>query len=299
MSLTVNPGRVILDESPEIYYRRELAMANYSGLKIIQRKSPAHFKHYIEQPEAEVETAAKRFGKALHCAILEPDVFVRTYCILPADAPDRPTAAMLNAIKRSGNSQARIDWWADWSAEHGHKQVLTATDYDRVQGMAESVRRHPMASAMLAGGKREVTLRWSETVTLEDGTEIEVPCKARIDLWDEELAFFADPKSCQDASPRGFANAVASYGYHMQHAHYGEGAKACGIDLNAFLFLAIESEAPYVCAAYPIDPAAEERGYQLRDAAMHTLARCLHYGTWPGYSDTLTPLSLPGWAFYD
>lgn len=299
MSITLNPGRVLLDEPAESYYRRELAMANYTGLKLISRKSPAHFKHWVEDPDADVVTPALAFGKALHCAILEPEVFARSYCILPADAPDRPTQAMLNAIKRSGSSQARIDWWSDWNAIHGAKTVLSAADYDRVQGMAESVRRHPMVGPALASAKREVTLRWSETVTLEDGTEVEVPCKARIDVWDDELMFFADPKSCESAHPHDFANAVAGYGYHIQHWHYGRGAEACGIPLKAFLFLAIESKAPYVCAAWPIDPAAEELGEKKRDAAMHTLARCLHTGQWPGYSDTLTPLSLPGWAFYD
>ncbi len=68
-----------------------------------------------------------------------------------------------------------------------------------------------------------------------------------------------------------------------------------------FVFLAIESEPPYVCEPYRIDAAAEERGYQLRDRAMQKQAQCIADGTWPGYSDgtTISSLTLPGWAFYD
>lgn len=291
-------GRLILNEAPERYYRRSLTVANNTGLKIIDERSPAHFKHWVEHPDADRETPALRFGKALHCAVLEPVVFDRTYCILPADAPDRPTQAMLNAKNPSASSLARMDWWAAWTAEHGDKTVLTASDYDRVLGMAESARRHPIAAGMLAGGKREVTLYWTEDVELPDGTVVAIECKARVDLWDEELAFFMDLKSTLDASAEGFGRSAVNYRYHVQHCHYGEGAKACGLDLRAFLFLAIESEPPYVCAPHTLPVALEEKGYELRDRSLRKQAACILSNTWPGYNDTgIITTAAPGWAF--
>lgn len=291
-------GRILLREPAEAYHARRLDEVNNSGMKVLDTRSPAHFRHWVEEPDAQRETPALRFGKALHSAVLEPDSFARIYCVLPWDAPDRPTRAMLEAKgKRSPNSEARIAWWSQWDADHPGSIVLAASDYDRIQRMAESARRHPIAAGMIEGGHREVTLRWSEPVELEDGTIVWLDCKARVDLWQPDLRFFMDLKSTDDASPEGFARSVTSYRYHVQHCHYVEGAKACGIDLRAFVFLAIESEAPYVCAPYVIDAAAEERGYQLRERAMRKQAECVRAGKWPGYSDTITELTLPGWAF--
>jgi hypothetical protein len=293
-------GVILFDEPAEAYHARALHVVNNSGMKVIDTRSPAHFRYWVEEPDAQRETPALRFGKALHSAILEPDLFARTYCVLPGDAPDRPTRAMLEAKgKRSPNSEARIAWWGQWDADHPGSIVLTASDYDRVQGMAASARRHPIASAMIDGGRREVTLRWAESVVLDDGAAVELECKARVDLWQDAMRFFMDLKSTADASPEGFARSVTDYRYHVQHAHYGEGAKACGIDLRAFLFLAIESEPPYVCEPYTVNAAAEERGYQLRERAMRKQAECVRSGRWPGYSDgkTISELTLPGWAF--
>lgn len=291
-------GIILLDEPAEVYHQRVLGVANCGGLKIIDQQSPAHYAHWIADPEAGIETPALRFGKALHCAVLEPDVFARTYCVLPQDAPQRPTDAMRNAKTPSESSVARVEWWDSWDAEHAGAIMLSAADYDRVQGMAASARRHPVTAAMLDGGQREVTMRWTEAVELPDGDVVDVPCKIRVDVWHKSLRYFMDLKSTADASPEGFSRSVASYRYHVQHCHYSEGAKACGIDLRAFLFLAIESVAPFVVAPYGIDAAAEERGYQLRERAMQRLAVCTRANLWPGYSDQVTELSIPGWAFY-
>jgi len=293
-------GRVILDEPAEHYHGRHLNEVNNSGMKVIDTRSPAHFAHWVADPEAGVETPALRFGKALHCAVLEPDRFDADYCVLPAGAPDRPTAAMLNAKNPGASSLARQAWWSDWEAVHGQQIILAAADYERIRGMAESAHRNPVTAGLITAGHREVTLRWEEVVELPDGRMVPMQCKARIDNWLPELAMFVDVKSTADASPDAFGKSVASYRYHVQHCHYGEGAKACDVPLDHFVFLAIESEPPYVCEPYRIDAAAEERGYQLRDRAMQKQAQCLADGRWPGYSDgiTIPSLSLPGWAFY-
>jgi len=285
------PGRLILDEPPEVYFTRRLDEASNSSMKVIDR-SAAHFKHWVETPDSDEETAALRFGKAFHCATLEPAVFDRTYSILPPDAPQRPTAAMLGAKKRSPESEERCAWWGEWNAENAGRVILSARDYDRARYMADSARAHPVAGAMIEGGRREVTMRWVDE-------ETGVKCKARVDLDNDEMQFQMDLKSCLDASPEGFARAVHSYRYHVQHFHYFDGARACGIKRNHFLFLAVESEAPYVCAPYHIDAHAEERGYELRKRALLRQAECLRTGEWPGYTNTIQELTLPTWAFYN
>lgn len=65
---------------------------------------------------------------------------------------------------------------------------------------------------------------------------------------------------------------------------------------EAFIFIAIEKEEPYLTAAYETAPADVDvaRG-QLRDV-LDRYAACKARGIWPGYSDTLERLELPAWA---
>lgn len=291
----------ILAEPAEVYHRRRINEVNNGGMKILGNQSGAHFAAWVADPEAGKETPALRFGKALHVAVLEPELFERVYCFLPADAPLRPTEAMLKAYAKgtSGDSSRdRVEWWRAWEHDNHGRIDLAAKDYDTIARMGESARRHPLIAPMLEGGEREVTLRWTEAVTLPDGDVVELECKTRLDLLQRALKLALDLKSTADASPIGFAKSITSFRYHVQHCHAGEGAKACGIELEHFAFVAIETEPPYVCAPYMIDAAAEERGYQLREQAMVKQAQCLRDGTWPGYSDDrITELTLPGWAY--
>lgn len=280
---------IFTDEPASVYHQRRLDEANASGLKLML-KSPAHFAHWVADPEADKDSAALDFGRAFHCATLEPDTFERAYCVLPADAPQRPTAAMLNAAKPSPSSLERQAWWKQWDADNAGRMILSESDYDRARFMADSVRAHPVARGLLVGGEREVTFRWVDE-------ETGVSCKARADLY-AGGEFLMDLKTCRDASHEGFARAVASYTYDLQAAHYVEGIRANGDGIKWFVFLAVESEPPYVCQPYLLDSNAEQRGYALRRRAITRQALCLKENRWPGYSDKLEQITLPAWAHY-
>lgn len=280
---------IFTDEPAESYYVRRLDEASASGLKQMLR-SPAHFRHWCASPGDDKESDALTFGKAFHCATLEPDVFVRQYIVVEAGAPRYPTAAQWNAKKRSPDSQAAVDYWTAWNANNAGRTRLSLADYDRARRMADSVRAHPMARGLLVGGDRETTFRWQDEQTGLD-------CKARADLY-ASGEFLMDLKTCRDASHEGFARAVASYAYDLQAAHYLDGIRSNGDSIKWFVFLACESEAPYVCQPYLLDAAAETRGVQLRDRAIRKQRECLDAGHWPGYSEQLSTLTLPAWAFF-
>lgn len=279
---------VFADEPAEVYHRRRLDEASASGLKQILR-SPAHFVEWAKG-ESDKDSPALRFGKAFHCAVLEPDVFERTYVVLPADAPQRPTAAMLKAKQPSPESIARVTWWSDWRAMNAGRVELSAEDFDRARRMADAVRAHPVAAGLIVGGDREVTMRWQDE-------ETGIWCKSRPDLR-AAGEFVMDLKSCRDASHEGFARAVAGYHYDLQAMHYLDGERVLSNGVRWFVFLACESEAPYVCQPYLLDAAAEQRGAALRRRALAKQAECLRTGRWPGYSDQLDTLTLPAWAHY-
>lgn len=282
-------GRIIADEAPDSYYVRRLDEANASGLKQMLR-SPAHFAEWVRNPDADKTSPALNFGKAFHMATLEPDVFDARYIVVPEDAPRYPTAAQWNAKTSSPDSMAAKDWWRAFNETHAGKERLATPDYDRARRMADSVRAHPVAAGLLVGGDREVTFRWQDE-------ETGLACKARADLY-LRGEYLMDLKSCRDASHEGFARAVASYHYDLQQAHYLNGIQSAGDTIRWMIFLAVESESPYVAQPYILDAAAEQRGWALRQKAIKRQAECLTTNQWPGYSTKLDELTLPAWAHY-
>lgn len=280
------------DEAAVSYYTPQLGVANYSGLKIIAASTLAHYRQAVLFPKDDGQASVeKQFGKALHCALLEPDRFAERYAILPADAPDRPTQAMRQAKKPSESSVARVAWWDAWEAENADRIVLSRSDYDRAQYMGDAGRADPVVGALLDGGQREVTLRWTDEDT-------GLPCKARADIWHEEIAICGDPKSVASAHPRAWERAILNFDYHLQHVHYSEGFKACGHPLKHFLFVLMEREPPYVVQTRQIDAQFEELGYRRWRRAMRLLAGAIQTNRWPAYGGGIQVTTPPAYAFY-
>lgn len=278
-------GQVIRGMPEAEYHQRRLDLATASGLKQMLR-SPAHFRHFVE--EGSSDNPAFAFGRAFHCAVLEPDRFDQAYRVLPSDAPRRPTPQQINAKQPSDDTKRAVAWWAAWNADD--RATLTREDYDRIRRMADSVRAHPVAAGLLVGGDREVVFRWQD-----EGTGLD--CQARADLY---LAgeYLMDVKTCSDASAEGFARAVASYKYGLQACHYLEGIRACGDAIRWMVFLAVEKDPPYVCQPHILNAQAEALGFAQRSKAITLQAECVRTNRWRGYSDELIELSLPTWAFY-
>lgn len=281
----------IVDEPASTYYARSLDTANHTGMAIINRRSAAHFKHWVENPQDDAETAAFAFGKAFHCATLEPDVFDRTYVVLPKGAPAMPTSRQWNAKNPSAESRLAMVWWTRFNEANAGRTILSLDDYDRCRRMAESIRNHSDAVAgLLVAGRREVTFRWVDD---ESGMK----CKARADQY-ESGEFMLDLKKTIDASPDGFARSITRYLYDQQAAHYCDGARACDKPVPQYVILACEDAPPFVCQPYFLDPMAEERGWNLRRRALRIQAECLRTGRWPGYSTTFEQISLPTYAYF-
>lgn len=274
---------------PADYYPRRLNEASASGLKQMLR-SPAHFHEWVTNPDADKTSPALEFGKVLHCAVLEPEVFAREYVVEPKDAPSYPAARSWAAPKSSPDVERAKDFWREWEAEHKGMTRVSVADYDKVRRMADSAMSHPVARGLLVGGQREVTFSWQDEETGIDS-------KSRVDL-SAPGEFLMDLKTCRDASPEGFARAVASYGYALQADHYLRGAQANGAPVRHFLFLCIEVESPFICQPYVLDVRAEEHGRVMREKAIQRQAECLRTRHWPAYSDALLELALPTWAYY-
>lgn len=291
ISITGYAAGIHADVPAEVYHRRELGVVNKGALDQLA-KTPAHYRAWVDDQAQQVETPALAFGKALHCAVLEPDVFDATYIIARDHPYSRVSDRLRNAKKPSQGTLDAIAYWDDWAREMGGKIEVSHDDAIALRGMQAAVFAHPIARKLFKGGVSEETVVWTDPRT-------GLLCKARLDYHQRSLGIVSDLKSTEDASPRGFARSVAHYRYHVQHAHYADAFAVTGNELRMFAFVAVEKAPPYAVSVYTIDAEAEARGMELREQDMATLARCLETDTWPGYPAGINRLALPNWALRD
>ena len=213
-----------------------------------------------------VPTAAMRFGSLAHCAVLEPDELSKRYQL----APDR----------RTKEGKAAVIEMAAAGIE-----AVSEADMVLAVNMAVAVHGHPTAGALLQSGQAEQSFWFDDIPT-------GLRCKCRPDWFDGTT--IVDLKTCQDASPTGFAKAVANFGYQIQAAHYLAGTLA-----TRFIFVAVEKIAPYAIGVYELDTEALIHGSIARHNALQILQDCKAVNSWPGYTDGIQTLQLPGWALKD
>ena len=239
-----------------------------SQLKTVMQ-SPYHFwSRYVDENRvAMVPTQAMRLGSLTHCAVLEPDELTKRYQL----APDR----------RTKEGKAAVVEMAAAGIE-----AVSEADLAQALQMADAVRSNPTASLLLAAGAAEQSFWWDDIAT-------GMRCKCRPDWFDGET--IVDLKTCQDASPAGFAKAVAAFHYQLQAAHY-----LCGTLAKRFIFVAVEKSAPFATACYELDAQAMVHGSVSRHNALQRIQDCRAINEWPGYTDGgIQTLQLPGWALKD
>jgi exodeoxyribonuclease VIII len=227
--------------------------------------SPYHYFSRFLAPDRppSVQTAAMKLGSLTHCAVLEPDELSKRYGI----APDRRSNA--------GKAVAA-------EMEAAGIEAVTAPEMEQAMAMAASVRSHQAAAALLRDGKAEQSFWWDDIPT-------GLRCKCRPDWYTGTI--IVDLKTTTDASPKGFAKSVANWRYHIQQNHYLAGTFA-----ERFIFIAVEKTYPYAVGVYELDETAALHGEAERRNNLQTIADCRAIGEWPGYGNTIKPLSLPNWA---
>ena len=154
--------------------------------------------------------------------------------------------------------------------------------------MASSVFAHPAAAELLSAGAAELSFWW-------DDQETGLRCKCRPDWMQGQT--IVDLKTTQDSSPEAFAKSCAQFSYHIQQAHYLKGLEASQPPADDFVFIAVSSAFPYLTGVYRLDDAATIGGENLRARMMRKLKRCKDTDHWPGHSEAIESVSLPGWSF--
>jgi hypothetical protein len=165
--------------------------------------------------------------------------------------------------------------------------IVSQSQWEASQAMREAVMGHPYARALLEDGRPEVSALWDQF-----GTE----CKARFDWLPEGYEVIVDLKTCQDASPAGFAKACGNWSYHIQAALYSMAAEACGLGSRQMVFIAVESEAPHLVAMYVIDEQSLIHAANKIGGLIAQYQECRATDTYPGYSKEIETVTIPPWS---
>lgn len=259
---------------PGIY--PDLPDADYRAVDAV---SCSTLKRFAEAPAkalvAPPETDAMRAGRLLHSAVLEAWSFDTRY--------------QRTALDRCGTKAWQKEEAAALSAG---RTLLKDAEYDRLAAVRDAVHAHPVARELLAPGlTTETAVIWTDPVTGR-------LCRGKMDGIRRDMRLILDVKTTGDASPREFARSAARLRMHWQDAWYRDGIAAApgGFKPDAFIFLAIERDAPHLIAAYELTADAVAAGRAQVREALDGYLHCERRGEWPGYPPAITPLHLPEWA---
>ena len=261
------PG-IYLDISNEAYHAAP--GISKSGLDLIAR-SPYFYRH---RPPQEA-TKAMQIGSAFHSATLEPHTFPDLFAVAPE----------VNARTNAGKAELE----AFTKANEG-KSILQKDDAEHVAAMAQAVRQHQTAAALLSDGQAETSIFHNDEPTGE-------LIKVRPDWMVEDL--LVDLKSTEDASPDAFSKACWNYRYFVQAAFYLDTANAAfGVErFRSFVFVVCEKKPPYQVAVYVADRQMIDAGRIQYRRDLERYHRCKMTNTWPGINaGRVEEIGLPGWA---
>jgi hypothetical protein len=238
------------------------------------RRSAAHARVALLNPR---ESKALDFGNAYHCAVLEPERYIKEF---------------VRGLELGNRSSADKDAHARFRQQHFGKTVLTAAEWDLIGQMAPVLRAHETAAAFLAApGKNEVAAVWIDP-------ETGLTCKLRADalrVW-QGWTWCGDLKTTRDASPEGWPREVHTYGYDSAAAWYLDGLDVLSPRPRRFVHIAQEKEPPFAVAVYELQQPSIEKGRARCRRYLRAHAAAVSSGQYPAYPAGILPCDLPGWS---
>lgn len=251
-----------LDMPEETYHA--LPCCSASRLKTFE-DCPARMRWEVANPKT---TDAMIVGRALHCAVLEPERFGTAFAGI------------------AQNTKAGKEAAAVFEAAGG--TVISPAEFVMVKGMAQSIREHGHASEVMRHSThRELTGIWKS----EHGPL----CKMRADLYSEQFGAILDVKTCQSVKRWEFEKTIADLRYYRQMAMYRAGAKALGLHISDLVIVAVEKTPPYYVGCFRITPEYLALGDVELRKLLEFWAECEESGSWPGYPEDFIDVDPPKW----
>lgn len=254
-----------------------------SKIKTLFESERAFYRRYILgiQPK---DTPAKKKGRIVHSALLEPADFKRRYVIEPE-------------FSGKGSKAAAAEWYA---MQEPDAIILTEEEATSITYMIESVYSHKKANAILTGSTCELKGYVFDEAT--DWWWLVIPDAI---FASSKGLLFSDVKTTQCADAREFGKDYFNYGYYIQEAVYMDMAKKLfgPKEVAPFTYIAVESSEPYITETITMPTALQEMGRQvyinMARKLKEKLAKHKEQKDWHGYSGGagLVLGDIPRWAY--
>jgi hypothetical protein len=242
----------------------------------------------------------------------EPELFWGRYIAKLADYQMKPSPAMnigtavhesllqniplrvipASVLSSSGAKQGNK--WKEFAEEHKGEAWLKEDEAEPIKRCIDSVMNDRKARALLElpGDCELAIFRRDEWTGLRR--------RHRLDkLIRVGNGIVLDLKTAADPTDYGFPFACLDHKYHVQAADYMEAAEAAlGGVPEAFIFIAVQPAAPYICQVYTSRPSMLELGYMRLRECLNDLKARLDTGDWyrAGHGN-LQVLDLPKKAY--
>lgn len=274
----------------ETVYHAHPALSSTGARQLLE--APARFEFARSQPRA--PRKAFDVGTMAHSKVLGVGAGVAVY-------PDGTSGEVFvdpetgdevrNVLASNGAASTKLAKAFEVWARAAGMVPLKRAEAAEVDAMAEAVLSHPTARILLEqDGHPEVSVFGTDP---ETGVE----CRARFDFLGR---VGVDLKTFHGAATAvKFAKAIADHGYHVQGAHYEDTLSFVGEQIDAFAFLVVEKEPPYLVAVFVLDDDYREIGSARAKRARELFAASRDSGVWPGYPSQIQIARPPQWAVYD
>jgi len=199
---------------------------NASSLKEFA-KSPAHYHAYMNRgPRSEPD--AFRIGTQAHKYILEEkDLNIKP----KADGRTKEGKKVNKDFKDS------LDYSTDYVDDN---------EMEIIQLMKTNVAAHPIA-------KDIINPNWAEKAAFVTCPQTGLHLKCKYDCLPDTGNIIYDLKTTQDASPDKFRWSIKNFSYDLSACHYLYVAQLLGLDMQHFVFVAVEKSKPCGVSATAID----------------------------------------------
>lgn len=256
-------------------YHAHHAISN-TKLKVFRKSRALYRAMFVEELIRQTTTPAMLAGSVLHCLVLEPHLFTDRYAVAP------------KVDRRTKEGKAT---WTDFCINAGDREVVDADTYQQAQRMANAIASNSAAAKLVDQmGIAEYPIFWRHRVA-------DIDCRAKLDKAILSSDLILDIKSCQDATPSGFAKSIVNFGYDYQNAWYSDGYQAVHDVWPNFLFIAVQSEEPHEVGIYEINHSDLQYARDANDEAALQLADCLRTNNWvQEHERDVVKLTLPGYA---
>lgn len=214
--------------------------------------------------KSKIRTPAMIVGSAVHAMV--EGIFNEAFAVAPS----------LDRRTKDGKVA-----FAEFQTANAGKDILTAEQYEAVEGMALRVLDRLDGRFGFANRESEPSLFWTDA---ESGLK----CKARPDLIIDGIdPIVVELKTTTDASPDAWFYKVRSMDYTIQAIHHRAGLEAVRGERMQYIWVVVETEPPYATAMYVLQEGVRYQADLIRYRdALHRIKQCINDRHYPEYESS-------------